>query len=519
MAYIPSYRDQSWLLPPSIEELIPEDHVCFLIESLIDDMDYGAFDIKYSGAGHPAYHPRVLLKLLIMGVLDRVRSSRRLARHARENVVYMYLSEKLSPDFRTISDFRKDNSELLKEAFKHTVSCAKEEGLLDLSHLATDGSTIKANAANKRIMSKEELAVLLGFVEGELEQWARQDAVEEEQFGQLRGYDQLKEQSRKKVQKAAQHYLKKIKDNGNGNKAEIVGRLSAAQREIETCGLKKVSTTDPESRFMRNKKGKVELSYNPQVTVERNGFVLANNVSRDSFDTEQLMPQVLQTEENIGELPEGVQWSFDAGYYESDNIKFLSDRKIDGYMYCQEKKETTPYDKKNFTYDAAQDEYRCPENERMIFVGTNYDKYKRKTARIYEGQGCLQCLEQKRCTKSRTGRRRLKMFPYESERNAMSAKMRTQEAREIYRIRQQTVEPVFGDIKGNKGIREFLTRGIQTVRTEFNLACTARNIKRIWSVLRDKRGEITLLVKGTGRRASFFRLINASTHFAVMSCR
>jgi transposase len=159
MAYIPSYRDQSWLLPPSIEELIPEDHVCFLIESLIDDMDYGAFDIKYSGAGHPAYHPRVLLKLLIMGVLDRVRSSRRLARHARENVVYMYLSEKLSPDFRTISDFRKDNSELLKEAFKHTVSCAKEEGLLDLSHLATDGSTIKANAANKRIMSKEELAV------------------------------------------------------------------------------------------------------------------------------------------------------------------------------------------------------------------------------------------------------------------------------------------------------------------------------------------------------------------------
>lgn len=155
----------------------------------------------------------------------------------------------------------------------------------------------------------------------------------------------------------------------------------------------------------------------------------------------------------------------------------------------------------------------------MIFVGTNYDKNKRKTARIYEGQGCLQCLGQKRCTKSRTGRRRLKMFPYESERNAMSAKMCTPEAREIYRIRQQTVEPVFGDIKGNKGIREFLTRGIQTVRTEFNLACTARNIKRIWSVLRDKRGKITLLVKGTGRRASFSRLINASTHFAIMSCR
>jgi transposase len=185
MAYIQSYQEQTWLLPPRIEELIPEDHVCFLIESLIDGMHYDEFDIKYSGAGHPAYHPRILLKLLIMGVLDRVRSSRRLARHARDNVLYMYLSEKLSPDFRTISDFRKNNPELLKEAFKHTVTCAKEEGLLDVSHLSTDGSTVKGNAANKRMLTREELAVLLGFVEGELEQWAQEDSGEEEQYGQL----------------------------------------------------------------------------------------------------------------------------------------------------------------------------------------------------------------------------------------------------------------------------------------------------------------------------------------------
>jgi transposase len=110
MAYIQSQSGQSWLLPPSLEDLIPEDHICYLIESLVDSLDYSLFDIRYSGAGYPAYHPRVLLKLLIMGVLDRVRSSRRLARNARDNVGYMYLSEKLTPDFRTISDFRKDNA-------------------------------------------------------------------------------------------------------------------------------------------------------------------------------------------------------------------------------------------------------------------------------------------------------------------------------------------------------------------------------------------------------------------------
>lgn len=155
MAYIQSYKGQSWLLLPSIEDLIPDDHICFLVEGLVDSLDYSVFDIRYLGAGHPAYHPRILLKLLIMGVLDRVRSSRRLARNARENVVYIYLSEKLTPDFRTISDFRKDNPELVKEVFKHTVSFAKEEGLLDLTYLATDGTKIKANASNRRVLSKK----------------------------------------------------------------------------------------------------------------------------------------------------------------------------------------------------------------------------------------------------------------------------------------------------------------------------------------------------------------------------
>ncbi|MBI3600741.1 MAG: transposase [Nitrospinae bacterium] len=153
MAYIQSYKEQSWLLPPSIEDLIPEAHISFLVEGLIDSLDYSIFDIKYSGVGHPAYHPKILLKLLIMRVLDRIRSSRRLAKNARENVVYMYLSEKLSPDFRTISHFRKNNPGLLKEVFTHTVSFATEEGLPDLSHLSTDGSKIKGNPSKKRVFT------------------------------------------------------------------------------------------------------------------------------------------------------------------------------------------------------------------------------------------------------------------------------------------------------------------------------------------------------------------------------
>lgn len=487
MAYIQSYKEQSWLLPPSLEDLIPEDHVCFLVESLVDNLDYEAFDIQYSGAGHPAYHPRILLKLLVMGVLDRVRSSRRLARNTRENVVYMYLAEKLSPDFRTISDFRKDNPTLVKEVFKHTVSFAKEEGLLNLSHLCTDGSKVKANASNRRVLSKEELGVLLKFVDEELEEWAKQDAQEDGEFGDLRGSDQLPKQSKKIIRRAAQYYIKKVRVRGSAFKEEVQNRLQEAYSEAEEQGLRQVSITDPESRFMKNKKGRIELSYNPQLTVDREGFVLANDVSQSAHDAGQLQSQVLQAEENLGQLPEHVLWSFDAGYFESANIKFLQDKKVDGYIPDNnEKRQAGPFDKKRFRYDASRDEFRCPENQPVAFLGEHFDKQKKKATRVYKGETCASCQSRSDCTKRKDGIRYLKMFPCEVERNAMVAKMKTSEAKEVYKLRQQVVEPAIGDIKENQGLRAFLTRGIQGAKIEFNLACAARNLKKIWLSLQKK---------------------------------
>lgn len=434
MAYIESRSGQSWLLPPSLEDLIPEDHICYLIESLVDSLDYSVFDIRYSGAGHPAYHPRILVKLLIMGVLDRVRSSRGLARNARENGVYMYLLEKLTPDFRTIRDFRKDNPLLVKEVFRHTVGFAKQGGMLDLSHLATGGSKIKANASNRKVLTKEELEVLLRFVDGELEEWSKRNEIEDQGFGELRGMSLRKGQ---------------------------VNVFIRSYQAIGADGLKKVSITDPVSRFMKNKKGRIELSYNPQVTVDKEGFVLANDVCRSATDTEQLQPQVIQTGENLGGLPEHVVWNFDAGYFESEHIKFLMDKGINGYLQDNTgEKGVNPYDKKNFTYDRRKDEYRCPKGQKITFMAERYDRQKGKTVRIYKGQSCAECKEQRTCTDHKDGIRYLKMFPHEGERNAMMAKMKTPQAKETYKLRQQTVEPVIGDIKENKGSNRFLQEAL-----------------------------------------------------------
>jgi transposase len=489
MVYLHSFKKQSWLLPPSIEDLIQEDHICFLVETLIESLDFSSFDIRYNGPGHPAYHPRILLKLLVMGVLDKIRSSRKLSRNARENIVYMYLAEKLAPDFRTISDFRKNNPVLIKEVFKHTVTLAKCEGMIDLSHLSTDGSKQKANAANGRVLTREELEFLLRFVDAELEEWAKQDDIEDEMFKDMRGSDQLPNKSRKKMQKAVKQYIEKMKKEGNLFKSKILDKLNQAYHELKEHELKKVNVTDPESRFMINKKGRIEASYNVQITVDKKNFILANDVCNDEIDVAQLQPQVLQTEENIGSLLENISWSFDNGYYEGGNIKFLDDKKIDGYIPHTKKKEIFPYDKQHFTYDVIEDKYTCPAGQPITFLGERYDKTKKKTARIYKGQECENCPYRKVCTRQKDGIRYIKSFPYEQERNSMNEKMNTEKGKEIYKLRAITVEPAFGDIKENKGIRGFLTRGIKTVKTEFNLVCTASNLTKIWISLQKKNNK------------------------------
>jgi transposase len=440
--------------------MIPEDHICYLVESIVESLDHTTFDMKYSGAGHPAYHPRILLKILIMGVLDRVRSSRRLAKNARENVVYIYLSEKLTPDFRTISDFRKDNSDIVKEAFRHTVTLAREEGLLDVTHLSTDGTKIRANASRRRVLSREEIEYISGFVDEELYEWARQDEIEDREYGELRGIDQLQNRTKKTIQNAVKYYVRKMKER------EVKEKLERAQEQVEEHDVGKASTTDPDSRFMKNKKGKIGLSYNCQITTDKKGFILANDVSQGANDTDQLKPQVRETEENLGGLPDSGEWSFDSAYFESGNIKFLSDKEIDGYIPDRdEKKKRNPFD------------------NRVTFLSEGIDKEKQKTVRVYRGEGCVGCKEQMRCTRRRDGVRHIKAYPEEVDLNAMRARMKTQEARERYRLRQQSVEAAIGDIKENKGVRSFLTRGLVKVKTELNLICAGCNIKRMWRVL------------------------------------
>jgi transposase len=493
MVFIKSLRNQVWTLPPDIRDLISSDHICYLVESFVDEMDFSEFEIRYDGSGHPAYHPRLICKILIQSMLDRVRSSRSISRNVRENVVYMYLAEKLQPDFRTISDFRKENEQLIEEAFKNTVKAAKDLGVIGLEQLSTDGSKVKASASKKSAVIKDVLEVIGEYVQNELKKGIEIDKVEDGHFGNCRGYDQLKESEKHKVRAVVAKYIKQVnKDESGDRQKEIEETVKEALNEFEKDNIENVSLTDKESRFMINKKGIFELAYNTQITVDHKlGIIVANDVCQDRADMYQLKPQIELVEENCGSLKEGTKICADNGYYCGNNIHYLNQKKLDPYIPEQEERTKTAtenvedikLDISNFEYNEENDEFICPENQRLKFLYEGYEKERRRKYRIYKGTECQNCKFSKNCTKRKDGIRHLKIAEFSKERKQLADNMKTEEAKKIFGQRKQVVEPVIGNYKENLGFREFLTRGLKSVRNEFNLVCTAVNLRKIWIYL------------------------------------
>ena len=357
--------------------------------------DFTEFEIRYDGSGHPAYHPSILCKILIQSMLDRVRPSRAIARNVRENIVYMYLAEKLQPDFRTISDFRKENEKLIAELLKILLKQLKNLGVIGLEQLSVDGSKVKASASKNNVVLKDVLEVIGEYVKNELRKGIEIDKVEDEHFGNCRGYDQLNESEKHKVKAVAAKYIKQVnKDKSDTRKKEIEEIIKEAFDEFETDSIEKVSLTDQESRFMKNKKGTFELAYNTQITVDHKlGIIVANDVSQDRIDNYQLKPQIELVEENCGLLKEGTKICADNGYYSGNNIHYLNQKKLDQYIPEHEEATKTSTESvvdirfvtSNFEYNEENDEFICPENQKLKFVYEGYEKERKKKIQTLQG--------------------------------------------------------------------------------------------------------------------------------------
>jgi transposase len=493
---------QLWLFPPCIADFIPADHICNLVAAVVGRVDVGDVEKRYrSKPGNPAYPRRMLLRLLVQAAIDGVWSSRKIDKLAHENVIYMYLTGNEKPDFRTICNFRRENKVLIEEVFKKTVTVARAAGILKLGHLATDGTKIKANASNDYTLSEDEIKEIRRIIERGI----AIDEEEDELYGDRRG-DELpqelntQDKIRKKIEEIEQAKGKRLKraakriitEHALGDeeqKEKIVEKLEKAEEEITESGQVAVSLSDPEARFMENKKNRIELSYNSQITVDHDsGIIVANDVTQDCTDHDQLEPQLENTVENVEGLPEDTTLSFDNGYFSGSNLRYLEKKGLEGYIpnsrQAQElkgkKPKSWPYSKDTFAYDEKKDQFICPKGEILSRKG-EYD-YTGKPMYAYYGANCGECPFRSECAgegKIRT----ITSDGYEAERRRMAAKMRSEAGKAEYKKRKETVEWPFGNIKHNLKFREFLTRGIEKVRVEHNLACTAHNLKVIWGKL------------------------------------
>jgi transposase len=460
MAYIKSDKDQNWLLPLNIKDMIPKDHICFLVENFVESLDFSNFDLIYDGSGHPAYHPKIIMKILTYGMLCKIRSSRKLAKAIIENFVFMYLAEKVNPDFRTINRFRKDNHEFVKNAFKKTVELAVENKIVDLSFISIDGSTFKAYAGSKRYFDKKGLDKLDKAIDKMIKKDIALDELEDELYGD-NANDGLTGIDRRDIKRIVREF------NQSKDKKKIKKNIKKARNELEKYSLKKVSISDPESRAMQTKKRFSELSYNTQLSVSKNQIIVANDVCQDKHDVRQFVPQVKNIKGNI-KLEKNTKIGLDCGYSDGDNLKFAEDKDIDLYVPSRAmaqkldgKEQSLHHD--NYEYDVKKDE--------ILFKGYKYRRsgsYTRKDGRRILTFYCNEL-------------KKKKDIPfYFRARLRMKEKMSTCEAKKVYSLRKITVEPVYGNLKENLGFRGFLLRGVEKVRIEFNLACIAHNLQKIW---------------------------------------
>jgi len=470
-------RQQAWLLPPTLGELIPADHPVRFIAEFVDSLDqvtWSQLEVSLDGEalGSPAYHPKALLSVWLYGFMTGVRSSRKLEAACRDQVSYLWLTAWQHPDHNTLWRFYQAHRQAMRKLFKYTVATAVEIKLIDLAVQAIDGTKITANASRDRNYDAVELARLLGRTEKAIMEMEQQN-----EFGEDAPPPRLPRglQQAQVLQQQIRKAMRYLEQNPN---------------------LKRVNLTDEDAQLMQGR-NHIVTGYNAQTMVsplaveEANAtgmFITAANVVNTAADSGQLASMLSQAEEMTGErVPITLA---DGGYHTVANLEIGEQRGQTLVMAerCQ-KALKDPYFKDQFVHDAITDEYICPYGHRLHFQGLRRGKSCNPGRyRVYSAwrTTCRSCPAFGVCTRD-TGGRSLWIGSSDGLLNEHRKWMQTPEARRLYARRQQLSEPVFAILKDQMGARRFLLRGVANVAAEFSIIATAFNLKilcRVWRRLK-----------------------------------
>ena len=469
--------NQRSLFATNVFDLLPSDHPCYVYEDIFEQLDTSSVEEKFSILGQNAYHPRLITGILIYAYSQGIFSSREIEKKCNEDLGFMFISHLNCPNFRVLSDFRKDNYKFFKECFKQSVLLAMEAGMASLGHISLDGSKFKANTSKHKAMSYGRLKAkekeLTEEIEDLLAKAAKCDEEEDEEYQDKTGYEipeelKIKEKRLAKINEAKEALEKREQELNPGKKIE---------------DKKQISFADKESRIM-GKKGNFDYSYNGQISVdEDNQIIVGQHLTQNANDKQEVDPAVEEIEETTGGLPDKM--SLDNGYMSGDNLEAFDGKDIDVYMATGkgEKKNQRPIEdsnrkikKSDFIYDEDKDCFVCPAGHTLNLKRESNDGEK-----IYQAvkADCDVCPYKARCCSSTKGEpRTINSDDKEPLRQKMNEKMEQESSKEIYKKRKKIVEPVFGQIK-NSGFRGFSLRGYEKGSGEFSLACAVHNFKKI----------------------------------------
>ena len=478
MVYIKSSPEQTFLLPTDLRTKISQDHICFLIEEVVNQLDFTKFNDAVIGAGNPSYHPRINLKIILNGICDRITSTRQLEKQTHENIVFMYLAENLNPNFHTIAMFRKNNGELIKQCFLQTVEVAKQLEMTNFSKLYLDGIKVKANASKSKTFSKDEIEFLSQFVDEHLKEM---DEVEKKELNEeeLKIPEHLTNKSKLRAK------IKQILKNVSNSKEN----LDRAKEKIGREKVEKVNLTDMDSKLMKMKKGiHYEQAYNCQLLVEdKIGVIVGNHLSDSPGDATETKPAMEKFKEEQKIDLEGIEIFQDNGYSGSKTAEYYENEKAIAYIPDQvttkelhgKVYKISEFDNDNFELDFEKNQAICPARHRMDFVKKVYDgRGHGNWTNVYKTKKCNRCPLQEKCAKGRKG------YPYREARiNPLMRKIRlrfkTNEGIEKYNKRFHKGEVAQAHIEYNLGYREFRCRGEEACKNEVNLFSIAYNLKKI----------------------------------------
>jgi transposase len=421
--YLP---EQNLLLPASLREWLPDDHLSYFVSDVVDQLDLSAIERLYEDEdrGQPPYHPRMMTKILLYGYCVGIFSSRKIQKRLVEDVAFRVLAAGNEPDFRTISDFRKLHLKALEELFQQMLRLTLETGTMKLGRVALDGSKVKGNASKHKAMSygrtKETEKRLREEVRQLLNQAEAADREEDSRYGRDRRGDQLPEELQRRETRIARiQEAKQALEERAREQAKSEGQDPEDARPTKKA---QYNFTDPESRMLKGSDGFLQ-GYNTQIAVEPVfQLIVGQTVTQAANDKQQMVPLIEAIEEQSGQKPEGVL--ADNGYCSDENLKYLARKRMEG------------------------------------FVATGKQKH---------GERREPC-------------RRGPLLREASRVERMERKLETKVGAAVYATRKFIVEPVFGQIKQARGFRQFLLRGIEKVRGEWALICMTHNILKFHKI-------------------------------------